>query len=190
MCMRNVLAAVLGAAVVFAWTCASWMLMPWHKIDMQSFKDDGKAMVEVIKRDAPDSGIYILPNMSKDMYKSPEKQAEWTKNAKAGPYVFMSVKSSGLGWDMHMSLIGQYVIQLIVAFFAAWLLSKSALSNVFKRAIFVSCAVTIGVILSEAANYNWWGFPLRSMGINIADALIGWFFAGIIMAMIVKKQKA
>lgn len=190
MCMRNILASIVGAIIVLAWSTASWMFLPWHKIDMKSFKENGQVMTEAIKREAPESGIYILPNMSSDMHQSKEKQTEWTQKAKEGPYVFMSVKSEGMPWDMHMAMIGHFLTLLVIAFGAAWLMSKSVVSGVMRRATFVATVVTLGVILNELGHWNWWGFPIRAVGINIADTLIGWFLAGIFMSLIVKKSHA
>lgn len=190
MCMRNILASIVGAVIVMAWSTASWMFLPWHNMDMKGFKENGEVITEAIKREAPESGLYVLPNMSSDMHQSTEKQVEWAKKAKEGPYVFMSVKAEGMPWDMHLSMVGQFIIVLIVAFGAAWLVSKSAVSGVLRRATFIATVVTLGVVLTELCHWNWWGFPIRSAGINIADTLIGWFLAGMLMGHIVKKSNA
>ncbi|MFO1258969.1 MAG: hypothetical protein U1E78_11245 [Gammaproteobacteria bacterium] len=189
MCIRNILAALIGAIVVMAWLTVSWLFLPFHSIDVKNFKDNGHVMTEAIKRTAPESGLYTLPYMSPDLYQSEEKQAEWTQKAKEGPYVFMSVKSEGMPWDMHMAMIGQFIIVLFVALGVACLMSKNTVSGLFKRAILIAFSVTLGVVLIETGHWNWWGFPIRTIGINIADAFIGWFLGGIVMSLIMKKSR-
>lgn len=194
--IRKIVGAVLGAAVVFAWTSFSYMGLDWHSWEMKAFKDDGKVVVEALKNEATETGFYTLPNFSKDLVskdlqpddiqKSEEKRKEWIGNAHKGPFVFMSVKNEGMQWDMTRALINQAVLILVVALIATFLLATTAIQNFLGRALLVCIGVTSGAILSDVSMWNWWGFPMLTTCVNIADIAIGWFLAGLVMSKIVK----
>lgn len=188
MCIRNTLSAVAGTAVVFIWTSISWMFLTWHNIDMKSFKNDGQTITESIKAEAPESGLYVIPNVGPDHHSSTEAQEAWATKAKAGPLVFMSVKSDGLQWDMTMALVIQFVIQLIVALGAVALLAQTTLTNVFKKALFVCVAVTLGTFLVEVSHWTWWGFPLVATLVYIVDTAIGWLLGGLVIGAIARTR--
>lgn len=187
MCIRTMFSAVAGAVVVFAWTSASWMLLPWHNWDLKDFKKDGVVITESIKVETLENGLYILPKQSHDVHSNPDAQKAWAEKAMKGPFVFMSVNTSGMKWDMNTALVIQFITQLIVALGAAWLLARSTVTSLFGCAFFVSMSVTLGALLTNIAGWNWWGFPLTTTLVSIADVIIGWFLGGFVMGLFRKR---
>ncbi|MFI4937828.1 MAG: hypothetical protein ACHQJ6_04880 [Candidatus Berkiellales bacterium] len=185
--MKKCLGAPLaGAIVAFIWASISWMVLPWHNLDMKSFKDDGVAITQAIQHEATESGIYTIPNMTKDLHENKEKSKEWAEKAQKGPFAYLAVDLKGTKWDMRMGLMVQFIILLIVAFVGSWIINKSSMQGVFKNAIFLSFAVTAGAFLVHASNWNWWGFPVMTTVVNFVDPAIAWFLAGLVMAKIIK----
>lgn len=188
MYIRNLFAAIVGTIVVFAWSSASWMILPWHYWDMKSFKKEGHVITESVQVEAPESGIYTVPNFSADAHKTPDTQKAWSDKAQHGPFVFMAVKAKGLHWDMNVALAIQFATQFLVALCAAWLVAQSCLVSAFSRAFLVCVAVSLGSVLTNIANWNWWGFPFLTTLVNIADIAIGWYLGGFFIGIIVKKK--
>lgn len=184
MCIKAAVSAIAGAIVVFAWSCASWMYLPWHNLDMKVLQKEGAVITESIKVETPTNGLYVLPHMAPDLHTNPEAQKAWATKAQQGPFVFMVVNAKGIKWDMKTALIIQFITQLVVALGAVWLLGKCVVGSIFKRGVFISVAVTLGAILMNVSNWNWWGFPINTTLVNIADVAIGWFLAGIVMGTI------
>lgn len=183
--MKNGIAALMGAIVVFAWASFSWVVLPWHNWDLKTFQDKGTAVTQAIQEQATASGFYMLPELDVTQYDQ-EKQKEWSQAAKKGPFVYMSVQLYGTHWDMNLALLVQFITQLFVASLCVWflLLCNPQLSFI-KKAMFISFAVSSGNLLAQIGFWNWWNFPLLSTLVNIIDLAIAWFFAGLVMSIFV-----
>lgn len=184
--MRKIIAALVGAVVVFIWTGVSWMVFPWHNWDVKAFKDEGKVVAEALQSQSNGYGLYMIPYCDPANSKDPEKQKAWEQKAKQGPFAYMSVKPDGIKWDMKMALGVQFLISLGVALMAAILLGYCKATSLIGRAWFVTFAVTAGAVLTQLSNWNWWAFPTTATLVNIADVVIAWYLAGLFMAKIVK----
>jgi len=61
MVKKLLLGTVLGGLIVFAWGAISWMVLPWHAATLQAFTNEA-AVSKVIQANAPQPGVYFLPN--------------------------------------------------------------------------------------------------------------------------------
>lgn len=183
--MRQIIAGIVGAIIVFVWTGLSWMVFPWHNWDVKAFKDEGKVISETLKAQTSGDGIYMIPYCDPKDAKNEEKQKEWQQKAKQGPFAYMIVKPDGVKWEMKIALGIQFGICLLVAIMAAFLLGLSRTTSLIGRAWFVTFVVTVGAVLTQLSNWNWWGVPTTATLVNIADVIIAWYFAGLVMARIV-----
>ncbi|MCS5712208.1 hypothetical protein [Candidatus Berkiella aquae] len=184
--MRKVIAALVGATVVFIWSGLSWMVFPWHNWDIKTFKEEGKVVAEALKTQSDGHGLYMIPYCDPKTAKDPEKEKEWIAKAQQGPFAYMVVKPEGVKWDMKLALAVQFLIGLGVAFIAAILLGYCKATSLIGRAWFVTFAVTAGAVLVQLSNWNWWAFPTTATLVNIADVVIAWYLAGLFMAKIIK----
>lgn len=184
--MRKIIAAVVGAIIVFVWTGLSWMVFPWHNWDVKAFKDEGKIVSEALKTQTNGAGLYMIPYCDPKEAKDEQKKKEWEQKAKQGPFAYMSVRPDGIQWDMKMALAIQFGISFVVALIAAVLLGFSNTTSLIGRAWFVTFAVTAGAVLTNLSNWTWWGIPTTATLVNIADVVIAWYFAGLVMAKIVR----
>lgn len=184
--MRQIIAAIVGAVVVFVWTAVSWMVFPWHNWDMKTFKDNGQVISAALKSESVGDGLYMIPYCDPKDAKDEAKQKEWQQKAKQGPFAYMVVKPDGMKWEMKEALAIQFGICLIVALMASFLLGLSKATSLIGRAWFVTFVVTCGAVLVQLSNWTWWGFPTTATLVNIADVVIAWYLAGLFMAKIVK----
>lgn len=186
--VRCFLSALTGAVVVFIWSSFSWMVLPWHSWEIKSFSQNGTLVAQAIMQEATEPGIYLVPNMQADLAQDLDKQKDWQAKARKGPFVYMSVNPNGTPWDMNASMLIQFLIEFVIAAVATSLLARVNLRNVFSQALFVSVTVSLGAFLMSASAWNWWGFPLRTVWINVPDVAIGWFLAGLAIAAITKNK--
>lgn len=70
--MKNALAVFLCGIVMFVWGIASWMVLPWHENAANRFADESE-VAEVIRKNAPEAGIYWLP-FADENYEAGENQ--------------------------------------------------------------------------------------------------------------------
>jgi hypothetical protein len=178
----------VGAVIVFIWSSISWTVLPWHNWDMKSFTDDGVAITQALQSQAPESGLYSIPNTNfKIHHATPEQEKAWHEKALQGPFAFISVNNKGLRWDMKTALGVQFLATFIVAFIVVGFLKQTRLLHTFAKALFIMFALLSGSFLMGVAHWNWWAFPTTAMWVNLADVAISWFFAGLVMAKVVRK---
>ena len=187
---KVILGGVLGGLVVFIWGMISWMVLPWHRGNFEQFQN-GSAVQAVLVASAPKAGIYLLPGMhekgesiSSDQEKALMKQAH--EQMEKGPFAFVAMRPNGVG-PMGMLMIRSLIIQIVGAFLLTWLLLMAKIESYLERIGFFSIlAVTAGVICF-LPEWNWWGFPARYTLVGIADLVIGWSLAGIVIARLTSK---
>ena len=165
---KPIIGAILGGIVVFIWSALSWMVIPWHEATMSKFKND-KAVSEVIGANAEKSGVYF----------SPSDEARLG----AGPLVYAAVKREGMTSMAKPMALG-VLIDILSAGLVTWLLLQTDGKSYFGKVVFVVVvALSIG-LFERLGDLNWWGFPPAFTAVLIADLVIGWFLAGLVIAKV------
>lgn len=163
---KPILGAVLGGIVVFIWSALSWMVIPWHAATMTPFKND-KAVIDVIKANAEKSGVYFSPSDPASMG--------------VEPLIYAAVRRENMTSMAKPMVIG-VLIDILCAGLVTWLLLQTSGKSYFGRVGFVAMvALAIG-LFERLSDLNWWGFPPAYTAVLIADLVIGWFLAGLVIA--------
>lgn len=164
-------AGILGGIVLFIWGFISWTMLPWHTMSMHNFKSD-VAVTQAIQANAPESGIYVLPSMH---------PGEGMESKSTGPMVFASIHLPGMSSSMGMPMGIGLLTQIVAAFLVAWMLARTKLSYVGKVGFVVIFALT-ATIIRDVPAWNWFMFDTHYTLVMMADTIIGWFFAGLVLA--------
>ena len=157
-----------------------------------SFKDE-KSVAALITENVSESGVYILPNtycfpdgLSK------EEQKQWTnqgmKAMKQGPMLFTVIKKEGFDGMAPSRFIISLFVQMIGAFLITALVWHTKGLNYFGKVAFVTATGFIVAWLSSLPNWNWLGYPLLYILINMADLVIAWFLAGLVIATVARRN--
>lgn len=171
---RYIKAGIVGGIVIFIWSMVSWMVLPWHMATVHSFKDE-KAVTQMLEANALKPGIYY----------SPAWNSTQTVNPESVPTVFAAIQFNGKT-SMTTPMIISLLTQIVAAIFVAWLLGRTRGLNYFSRVSFVVIFALAAGIVSEVPYWNWFGFDVQYILVAIADLLIGWFFAGLVLAKMVR----
>ena len=161
---------ILAGIVLFLWGVISWMALPWHMSNLHAFQDE-KAVTDVVMTNSEKSGIYIIPF-----------QMQSTSNQSGMPLIFASVYREGMSSSMMMPMAFALLGQIIAAILVGWLLTKTSGLSYFGRVCFVLVFALTAGIVTHAPNWIWFCFDATYTLIAMADLLIGWFFAGLILA--------
>ncbi len=168
-----VIGGLLGGIVLFIWGSVSWMVLPWHNATIKSFKYD-VAVEQSILANTDGAGLYLLPNCHSQDHKKANQ-----------PFGFFVFSPQGYG-SMTKGMVYYFLIEVLGAFLVTCLLIYANISTYrLKVAFIILLAVAMGVIC-KLPDWNWWKFPLDFVLVNIADLVIGWFLAGLVIAKIVK----
>jgi hypothetical protein len=162
---------VLAGVVLFFWGAFSWMALPWHTATLHHFID-GRAVSNGLIANALQSGIYVTPMDTDATSQGDTKQA----------FIFASVHLQGMPSSMVPALIISLLIQIIAAILIAYLLSKTSGLTYFKRVRFVLIFALAAGIITYLPYWNWFCFDTTYTLVMIADLLLGWLLAGLVLA--------
>ncbi|MFZ0565304.1 MAG: hypothetical protein WAM28_03880 [Chlamydiales bacterium] len=173
--------ALLGGIILFIWMMISWMVLPWHCTVMRTFKNE-EIVAQTILDNTESDGVYILPNL----YEKKITDEERTALMKKGPVMFASVQRYGFDVDSIAPYVSALIIQIIGAFLVTFLLLQTSGLGYLRKVLFITViGLTLGV-LGELPKWNWWGFSIGYVGVEMLDFLIGWFLAGLVIALFVR----
>ena len=183
MMQKLVKCGIAGGIVLFLWGMIAWTVLPWHQMHMLKFKDEAR-VARVIMENTPKSGIYLLPNMM-DLPKDSQALMAARDAMRQGPFMFASVSLEGKDPNMALPMFKGFILKIIAACLVTWLLMQTKL-NYNKRVGFVTMVGIVIGIMGTLPHTFWLGFPL---GFSIAcmfEIIFGWFFAGLVIAKLVK----
>lgn len=176
------LGGVVGAVVLFIWTMASWMLLPWHKYAVHSFEDQ-YSVGKVIDQHAPESGIYIYPYL--DCQKTSSEDAKEIMGK--GPFIYAQITKGGINpYSPHRYVIA-FIESFIGALFVSYLLRETRSCLTYPKRI--GLATLFGLVaglLATIPNWNWMGAGgLYTLHI-ILNFTVGYFLVGLAVGRFVK----
>lgn len=168
---------ILGGILAYAWSCVSWMLLPFHMDSLNGFSNE-QAVAEAIQAGASEPGIYILPG---DMSKPEEEKMAALEN---GPYMFAAVRPGAKeGYSMTRIMVRGLLATLVSAIVLGIMLAAAAPRlNYLGRVMFVTMGGIFAAIAGIYPDNIWWEFPVNFTGWVMLDLVVGWFVAGLAMA--------
>jgi len=182
--------AFIGGIIVFVWGMISWMLLPWHTMAMNKFKDEQR-VAEVIRENAPISGVYILPNMYRISGTEEEIQKQMAKDAELmqkGPVMFSSICLTGMDVKSVSPFITSIIINILAAGVITWMLMQTKGLKFMNQVGFITLGGVFVALVGDLPQWNWWGFAGNYIFVCMLDHVVGWFLAGLAMAKLMKKR--
>jgi hypothetical protein len=190
--MKNILiGGVVGGIILFFWGWLAWTVLPLHNASMRPIENEDR-VTEVLATNLGTHGVYTFPAMPQDPDVSAEEQQlamdEWAKKYQRGPVGMVIYNPRGADPMMPSQMATGFVIDLIAALIAAWLLSRSTAENASFLARVAYCG-TLGVLVSLSSHlmsWNWLDFPLDYTSAMVTDVVVSWILAGLGIAAFVK----
>ena len=181
--MKALLAGgILGGIVLFIWGGISWVMIPWHAKTFNDFTNEAQ-VTQVITSSARTSGIYTLPGMSH--YKNTPEKDHFNTEMK-GPLVFAAIHLENSP-TMKIALLKEFIIDLLAAVLVTWLVIQAKGSSYLRRVIFVTLFGLAAGVASYLPLWNWFSFSRIFTSVAMADLVIGWFLAGLVIALVTRK---
>jgi hypothetical protein len=151
------------------------MALPWHIATLNNFNDPN-AVLQMMAANAPRSGVYVAPLGYSEVVQQQMSTASMTFAAvRLGPMPSMAVL-----------LARGLVIYIGAALLGVMLLRMARPMSYGSRVGFLVIAAALVGVAGHLPQWNWWSFSLPFTAVEIADLLIGWTLAGLVMAKIVR----
>lgn len=183
---KIILPSFLAAIVILVWSTISWMFVGWHLIDLKSLPDD--TVASSMKETMTEKAIYLYPGFPEE--ESEAATQEWTQKHLLGPLMFIVFDPAGSEPMDAMMFVNGFILNFITAFFASVLLFMTLAQNpsYWRRVTFVVLLAVFAGFVFPFSEWNWWRFPLGYTLVTVADGIVTWFFAGMVLAWKIKPE--
>jgi hypothetical protein len=190
--MRVLLAAILGGAVFFVWGFLAHEVIGLGEVGVKDIPNE-QVVVPQLRGSVTEPGFYLIPatGMTPGETSEQKKAAikQFQQKAASGPYgVLIYHPNGGEVLSMPLQLGREFVLNVAVALIAATLLGWAGLSSFASRLTFMTLAGIMVALLTNVEYWNWYGSPANyTLGL-MATQVIGFFLAGIVIALIVRPR--
>ncbi len=180
--MRYMIAALLGAFVVFLWGFVAHVLLPIGEMGMRKPANEDVVLQAATTAALPQDGIYLLPHIDPEKMSDQGAVKAWEDKHAQNRSLFVAVgptnpHPSDMGGNLLKQFIGSYLAALIVAFVLA------ATPWGFGMRVLGSLGFGIfGWMTNIVPLWNWYRFPDDFNLGNLIEQGVGWLLAGVAIA--------
>lgn len=190
---RVIFGGIIGGIIAFVWMFVSWAILPWHDMTLKKFKNEG-FVAWVVKENAPKDGVYVIPHIEADQGNyTPEEVKQAFEKQKAamteGPFVYMQVKKKGMDPTSFHLYLFSFLTYFVGALILSYLLLQVNEEAGYLKRLFFCILFGLGVgIIGMVPDWNWFAAGGSYTLVMIADLIITWFLAGLVLSAIVKPR--
>ncbi|HMM67890.1 MAG TPA: hypothetical protein PKC03_13210 [Dokdonella sp.] len=179
--MRILIAAVLGAIVLFGWGFVSHMLLPIGEMGIQQPQNED-VVLEGVRSGLPAPGIYMLPSIDKNGWNDEPTMKAWAEKAKANPFAYVVVAPSPTDpAGMGPQLAKQFGSDFLASALVAWLLAATTWG--FGMRVLGAAGIGVfGWLACIVPMWNWYRFPTDYMVGGFIEQGAGWLLGGVAIA--------
>jgi len=185
---KKLLAGVLGGLAFFFWSFVAHDVLPLGKAGIKEIPNE-PIVLAAMKANMPDNGLYLLPGLGIPENATRAQQAAAMEarmhKVETGPSGFLAYHPS-LQFSFGKALAVELVTNMFQVFLAVLLLGQTRIVNFVGRWRFITIAGLLAAISTNISYWNWYGFPGNYTLAYIATVAMGFVFAGLVAAAIVK----
>jgi hypothetical protein len=193
MMKKVLLGALLGGVTVFIVGSLLHTVLGLGEVGVKALPQED-AMLSAMRAAIHEPGFYYFPAPNMTPGRSKEQMsadnAAYAAKFQQGPSgVLVYTLGSGVALNYGKLLGGEIAIDVISAFLLACILAMGAggVSSYWKRVFAVTLAGLFASVFLGLEYWNWYGFPTNYTLAYIANGFLDWYFAGLVMAAIVKQ---
>lgn len=125
-----------------------------------------RAVVETVRSNVSSNDIYAVPQ---------------------GLFVAVSLHDSSIPANFGSRIMGQFLVEFLVAFGLSVLLSTTSIQSPLPAATFLGLTGLIAGIETHFPNWNWSDFPTSYLLAGTGYLAVIWFLAGLVLGIIRRK---
>lgn len=194
MTAKHFLAAFLGALAIFLSSFVFHMFTPLGEAGIGPLPGADAVSSALTSSIGAKPGMYMFPtggltadSPSEQHAAAMEKIMEEMKTKPSGLLVY---KPAGTTFNFGKNLAIEFGIDFLEALLVVYLLSQTVLGTFGGRVLFVTVAGLLAAIATQPSLWNWYGFNGNYTLANIVMEVAGFFFAGLVIALVTKNTPA
>ena len=189
---KKLLAGVLGGLAFFFWSFVAHDVLPLGKAGIKEVPNE-PAVLAAMKANMPENGLYLLPGLgipenATRAQQSAAMEARMHK-VETGPSGLLAYHPS-LQFSFGKALVTELGTNILQVLLAVILLGQTSLISFAARWRFITVAGILAAISTNISYWNWYGFPGSYTLAYICTVAMGFVFAGLVAAAIVKPGAA
>jgi hypothetical protein len=192
---RILLAGLLGAIAMFAWTFMAHTILPLGEAGVQNTTDDTGLLSELKSTVKNKDGLYVYPSMGlppnathAQRSAAMEKYKEKLEKNPSGFLIFHPAGSHPMNMGKYATV--EFITELCEALLAVWLLAQTRIVSFGGRIGFVVAAGIMAAIWTNVSYWNWWGFPTVYTASYMFIQIVGFFLVGVVAALMFRRVTA
>jgi hypothetical protein len=190
---KKLLAAVLGGIAYFAWSSVAHMALPLGKAGFKEVPGGEQAITSAMSANIHDRGMYLFPGLGLPENATSAQQSaamnERMRKVASGPsglLIYNTSRSDGLGGQLAI----EFLTNVLQIGLAVMLLSFTRLTSFAARWRFVTIAGILACISTNISYWNWYGFPAGYTLAYTFTVAMGFVFAGLVVARLLKPAES
>ncbi len=192
MTKRNLLTGALAGVAMFFWGFISHAVLGLGDAGIRELNGEEKILA-ALRDNIKEPGFYFFPGGGGARTAPTAAQRDaamkaWQDRFKAGPWGIMIYHPEGTVPMSPGQLMLQALTDVVLGVLLALLLAKvsASLTSFGARITFIAVIGLIAGIALLVPYWNWYGFPTNFTVASLADQLIGFCAAGLILAALIK----
>ena len=185
---KKLLAAVLGGLAFFFWSFVAHDVLPLGKAGIKEIPNE-QTVLGSMKAHMPEEGLYLLPGLGLPENATRTQQAAAMEarmhKVETGPSGLLAYHPA-LKFSFGKALAVELGTNILQVLLAVILLAQTTLVSFVARWRFITIAGILAAISTNISYWNWYGFPGSYTLAYVCTVAMGFVFAGLVAAAIVK----
>jgi hypothetical protein len=185
---KKLLAGVLGELAFFFWSFVAHDVLPLGKAGIKEIPNE-QAVLSSMKANMPEEGLYLLPGLGlpenatrAQQSAAMEARVHKVETGPSGLLAYHPALNFSFGRALGVEL-GTNIVQVLLAVI---LLGQTSLVSFGARWRFITIAGVLAGLSTNISYWNWYGFPGSYTLAYVCTIAMGFVFAGLVAAAIVK----
>lgn len=192
--MRIFLAALLGGVAMFIWSAIAHMVLPLGEAGLRELPNETATLEAMQTQIGDQAGLYVLPGFGLGPNATSAEKREAMKHldqrvARYPSGLLMYFPAGARPLMMGRWLGVEFATEFLESLLVVCLLSCTRLATFGARLGFVVVAGILAAIATNISYWNWYGFPAVYTSAYIFTQIVGFFFAGLAIALVLKNSK-
>jgi hypothetical protein len=194
MAKRVLLAGILGGIAMFAWSSIAHMVLPLGTTGVREIPNEPAVLAAMNAAIGERSGLYMFPGMglgdNPSMKDVNAAMPQYEKKLASNPRGILIYHPPGGKAMEPRQLVIEFLIEVIEALLAAWLLSRTQLGSYAARVGFVLVVGIVAAIATNVPYWNWYGFPSNYTIAYMTIEIVAFLVAGLVAATVLRRGEA